>query len=120
MINNLAYYNSCFNDFGFSVLPFWGKYNNKNYPMDYTEKEKADLNKYIAIRGNETFKVEPIRVKDKICRAGQIYAHIMPDGEVCRCGAGGDLISKNFLMKNLVCWISLFLALLNTIVVLSG
>lgn len=99
-ILKLDYYYSYLKDFGFSVLPFWGKYNDKVYPKEYTEEEKFMINKYISKRNNENFKVDPPRVKTRICRAGQVYAHIMPDGEVLRCGWEGGTIYKNFFDGN--------------------
>lgn len=89
-------YYSDFQEFNFSVLPFWGKYNGKTYPQNYTEEEKGIINKHIAHRENESFKTEPPKVKGRICRAGQVYAHILPDGQVARCSFGGRLINKNF------------------------
>lgn len=90
IIDKLNNYYSHFQEFNFSVLPFWGKYNNKNYPLDYTEDEKAAINRYIAHRENESFKTEPPKVVGRLCHAGQVYAHILPDGEVLRCSFGGE------------------------------
>jgi hypothetical protein len=44
---------------------------------------------------NIMVKLSP-KVKGRICRAGQIYAHILPDGQVVRCSFGGGPINKNF------------------------
>lgn len=96
LIPNLDNYYSIFREFNFSVLPFWGTYNGKNYPMDYTEEEQSIINRYVAQRENESFKTVPSKVTGRICRAGQVYAHIEPDGRVLRCGSGGEQIHQNF------------------------
>ena len=96
LIPNLDNYYFNFREFNFSLLPFWGKYNGKAYPTNYTKEEKYIINKYIAHRENESFKTEPPKVKGRICRAGQVYAHILPDGQVLRCGFGGETINKIF------------------------
>jgi len=96
LIPQLGDYYAHFKGFNFSVLPFWGTYNGKMYPHDYTAEEKEAINIYIAHRENESFKTEPVRVKGRMCRAGQVYAHIEPDGRVLRCSAGAEPLQKNF------------------------
>lgn len=100
LIKDLDNYREIFKEFDFSVLPFWGQYNQKNYPMDYTEEEHYSVNRYIAKRESKDFKTDPTRVKGRTCRAGQVYAHIEPDGRVLRCSAGGEQISNNFYDDN--------------------
>lgn len=96
LIANLDSYYSRFREFNFSVLPFWGRYNGRRYPFDYTEEEKSIINRFIAHRGDENFKTDPARVKGRLCRAGEVYAHILPNGGVLRCSFGGESIRKNF------------------------
>ena len=96
LISNMDNYYFNFRDFNFSVLPFWGKYNGKAYPENYTEEAKSIINRYIAHRENESFRTDPPRVKGRVCRAGQVYAHILPNGQVLRCSFGGEPINKNF------------------------
>jgi len=96
LIFHLDEYHSYFKEFNFSVLPFWGTYNDKKYPADYTEGEKDIINRYVACREDENFKVDPQVVKGRIRRAGQVYAHIEPDGQVLRCSSGGESLSRNF------------------------
>lgn len=91
---------SHFKEFRFSVLPFWGKYEDKAYPQDYTTKEKDAINRYIAHQWDESFRTEPIRVQGRLCRAGQVYAHIEPDGKVLRCSAAGEPLIRNFYDEN--------------------
>lgn len=96
LIPKLDEYCLIFQEYKFSVLPFWGKYNEKNYPIDYSEEEKKVINKYIANRDGESFKTNPPIVKGRLCRAGQVYANILPNGEVTRCSFGGEKIGRNF------------------------
>jgi len=89
-----------FKEFNFSVLPFWGTYDAKTYPQGYTSYEKEVVNRYIARRENEDFKTEPVLVRGRLCRAGQVYAHIEPDGRVLRCSAGAQPLARKFYDKN--------------------
>ena len=73
------------------IIPFWGKYQDKDYPFAYTDEEK----KIIGINGTWFNKV---RKKDSICLAGFNSAIIFPDGKVARCGQIGEkVLVGNFL-----------------------
>lgn len=72
--------------FSFGLLPFWGKYNNIDYPQGYTDYEQEKINPCLGGRGG-IFELMPKKIKrGSLCRAGQIYADIRPDGRVQRCG----------------------------------
>lgn len=99
LVYNLDYYHSIFQGYNFKVLPFWGKYDGKDYPQSYTEEEKNLVNKYMGKRKEVTFSTNPPKVTGRLCQAGQLYAHILPDGEVLRCGFGGESMNRNFFDK---------------------
>jgi len=85
----------------FKIIPYQGKFNNKKYPQDYTLQEKilmdeisndsenSHVNK-LNMRWNEwnikKDKAEKSK-KGSLCRMGQMYAKICPDGKVVRCCA---------------------------------
>jgi MoaA/NifB/PqqE/SkfB family radical SAM enzyme len=100
LIPRLNNYYSLFCGFDFSVLPFWGKYNGKAYPQDYTEEEKNVIDKFIAQRENKSFKTEPPKVTGRLCRAGEVYALVQSDGRVLRCCSSNKGIHKNFYADN--------------------
>jgi len=100
LINNLENYYAFLRSFNFKAIPFRGVYDGKIYPFDYTPEEKDIIDKYIARREGVKFSTEPAKVNGRICRAGQIFANIMPNGEVLRCGSGQELIYKNFFDGN--------------------
>ena len=74
----------------FTVLTFWGKYNGKDYPQGYSDEEREILSLVLGTRGEsgEKFQLTPKITKGKLCRAGQTYALIHPNGNVYRCGGG--------------------------------
>jgi MoaA/NifB/PqqE/SkfB family radical SAM enzyme len=86
--------------FDFKLIPFHGEFEGKTYPKHYTEEESALLKEVsgnsIATQLNtrwyewEVEKKETQEVKGKLCRMGQLYAKITPDGEVTRCCASGS------------------------------
>lgn len=100
LIHNLEYYQSLLQNLNFQVLPFRGIYDDRLYPFSYTQKEKEIINKYIADRQGVKFSTEPPKVTGRMCRAGQVYANIMPDGAVLRCGSGQEVIHKDFFDGN--------------------
>lgn len=91
----------------FSVLSFWGRYNGKEYPQGYSDDEREILSSVLGTRGEsgEKYQLTPKITKGKLCRAGQTYALIHPNGDVYRCGGGNwkvqhapftNLFSKDF------------------------
>jgi len=108
-ISKLQKYKELFESFGFnfSVLTFWGEYGGRKCPQEYTDEEREIINKSIGVRGEsgEKFQVTPVKTRGKLCRAGQIYALIHPNGDVYRCGGSnwkvqhppfGNIFDKNF------------------------
>ncbi len=102
-IKLIKYYSEKFRDLGvpMEVLTFWGQYNDKTYPQNYTEEEKELIQPYLSKREGEKFQLEPKEVKGKLCQAGQIYANIKADGSTFRCGGRdaqliGNLFSNDF------------------------
>jgi hypothetical protein len=95
----------------FKVIPFIGEFEGKKYPVGYDVQQKRlleevatnteiesqkELNVQWLDQGeNEKFK------QNKICRMGQIYAKILPNGDVTRCchhegGKLGSIFDKDF------------------------
>ena len=74
----------------FTVITFWGNYNGIDYPQGYTAEEREIINSALGVRSEsgEKFQLKPVKTKGRLCRAGQIYALIHPDGGVFRCGGG--------------------------------
>lgn len=99
----------------FSILPFSGKFEGRSYPDDYLEFERRIMNgddNDIVNKKTISWKTEKqnITTKGKLCRMGQMYAKIHPDGEAYRCCAIGstklgNLIDGTFklLEEPLVC-----------------
>jgi hypothetical protein len=74
----------------FKIVPFFGVYDNKEYPGSYSEEEKS----LIGI-GDEWFK--KVRRGGSFCSAGHTAALIFPEGKVARCGQIGErLLLGNF------------------------
>lgn len=92
-LKDLSYYEQRFKSIGEDLkkIPFWGKYQGRDYPAGYTQEER----KIIGIDDNWFNKV---RKKGKICQAGHKVALIFPDGKVARCGQVGErVLIGNFL-----------------------
>lgn len=97
-----------------TLQPFIGNFENRQYPQGYTEKERQ----YFGIFNDDcnlktlNFKTtgEADSTKGRLCRMGQNYVFIHPDGEVSRCCRDhtislGNIIdgSFNLLEEPLVC-----------------
>lgn len=65
------------------VIPFYGRYNNADYPDAYSETERRMLGLGSAWENN-------VRRKGIMCKAGYRSALIFPDGKVARCGQIGE------------------------------
>lgn len=104
-IPKINYYKIKFSEqeINFFVQPYYGKYNGKEYPQEYTEEEKAIIGSFIGTRGGEDYKPEPVKTKGKICAAGFRYGVIKPDGKVFRCGGAeeviGDILDDGFELR---------------------
>lgn len=106
----------------FSILPFSGEYNGRAYPQGYTEEEKQLLMIFDDAVNKNTieWRTEKGRnnTKGELCRMGQMYARIYPDGEVHRCCNKdvlrlGNLVDGTFSLleepmpcesDNCLCW----------------
>lgn len=71
------------------MLTFWGTYNGKEYPLSYTDEERAIIDPLLQHRGGEVFQTTPVSTLGKLCNAGHYYGVIQPNGTVLRCGGGG-------------------------------
>lgn len=103
------------NDICFYILPFNGRFGDKEYPRDYSETETNFLNqlaeKSIVTKKSVDWALGGGKVrKQKLCRMGQMYAKIFPDGNAVRCCAKerhplGNIIDGTFrlLEEPLVC-----------------
>jgi MoaA/NifB/PqqE/SkfB family radical SAM enzyme len=118
----------------FSVLSFQGEYQNKRYPENYSEDEIKFLKRLNLSIGNYAeamakWDVEHKVIVDKpeesedilrICRMGQMYAWVLPNGNAFRCCKSpvslGNIIEGTFnllegpeicRLKNCICWRSM-------------
>jgi MoaA/NifB/PqqE/SkfB family radical SAM enzyme len=113
-----------------SILSFQGEYQGKKYPENYNEEERQIL-KNLNVSSGESAEamadwdvekkkigtVEEARAPLRVCRMGQMYTWIKPDGEAMRCCKSntvlGNIIDKTFNLldeaqgcsiKNCICW----------------
>ncbi|MBU1125373.1 MAG: radical SAM protein [Candidatus Omnitrophica bacterium] len=92
-LKNISFYQDKFKEKGeeLKIIPFWGKYQNQEYPFSYTQEEK----KMVGITDAWFSKV---RKKNSRCPAGYNSALIFPDAKVARCGQIGErMVIGNFL-----------------------
>lgn len=84
-LKDINYYMEKFNSIGerLKVIPFWGRYEDKEYPFGYTPVEKE-------IVGIDDSWFNQVRKKDSLCPAGHQSALVFPDGKVARCGQIGE------------------------------
>jgi MoaA/NifB/PqqE/SkfB family radical SAM enzyme len=106
----------------FKIIPFCGQYKGQWYPQSYTPEEKMLLEGFTKDSADQHLndmnsrwyewrvKKEDVEPESKIkkgrlCRMGQMYAKIHPDGSVTRCCAGthgrdsgylGSILDDNF------------------------
>jgi MoaA/NifB/PqqE/SkfB family radical SAM enzyme len=106
-IKNINLYKKIFNKEGidFYLQSFFGEYQGKKYPENYSEEEKEIILPFLGKRGNEKFQTEKLVTKGKLCNAGVKYGVIHPDGTVLTCGGItnnhnqkiiGNIFDKNF------------------------
>jgi hypothetical protein len=85
----------------FKIIPFSGVYQGRRYPAAYTEPEQALLKAQVAGSRDplgqainkqwQDFAAAPEddeqrkKLKGRLCRMGELYAKILPDGKVLRC-----------------------------------
>ncbi len=90
----------------FDIMPFRGEYQGRNYPKEYTEEEKRlikECDSQTAAKMLETYGGDKKNSrKGELCRMGQMYTKIHPDGTAYRCcfindgGKLGNLIDDTF------------------------
>lgn len=92
------------NHISFDIMPFRGKYQGREYPKGYSEEEKELIRNcdprtgtrmLESYSGEDEKKLSP---KGKICRMGQRYTKIHPDGTAYRC----CLIKEQGILGNLI------------------
>lgn len=91
----------------FTIMPFRGEFQGRVYPQGYTEEQKAliiqcDSNLTVSSKMIEWYGKDKLSRKGIICRMGQMYTKIHPNGEAFRCcfindkGKLGNLIDGTF------------------------
>jgi len=93
----------------FNISPFMGNYEGRNFPNDYNENERSVLRKIAndpCVKDDTNkewlnFRMNEEKRKDKMCRMGQTYAVILPNGDVKRCCSPftkkiGNIFEKDF------------------------
>ncbi|MDD4894253.1 MAG: radical SAM protein [Candidatus Omnitrophica bacterium] len=124
-LKNMSAFQEKFENSGitFSILPFGGDYGGKVYPEGYTQEELNYLNSLgTRVHVKETldfaFNITKRNTRGKLCRMGQMYAKILPNGEATNCCVPGalrlgnifdntfSLLEKPFLCEqdNCHCW----------------
>ena len=95
-------------DVRFVPIPFRGQYKNKIYPVSFTQEEKNliyDITNDIKDVDKKwsNVQVEQVDSKNKLCRAGQMYARVVK--ETGGRNMLGNILDKNFDMTKepLVC-----------------
>lgn len=88
----------------FIIQPFRGKYNGRTYPKEYTEEERKIFEQCSAGMPSGLFEHHLYNKKNeqenKLCRMGQVYAKIHPNGEAFRCCAPGAQRLGNLIRDN--------------------
>jgi radical SAM superfamily enzyme YgiQ (UPF0313 family)/MoaA/NifB/PqqE/SkfB family radical SAM enzyme len=88
----------------FVVQPFRGQYLGRQYPEHYTLEEKEVIRELagtdVNIIRDMEFQLERKSTYGRLCRAGQLMAHIGPNGDVKRCGEAvgkiGNILDSDF------------------------
>lgn len=79
----------------FKIIPFIGEFEGKKYPDNYDSEQKKLLEEAAVNTENQSQKelnaqwfnqnTDKKSMQEKLCRMGQMYAKILPSGEVTRC-----------------------------------
>ncbi len=92
-IGQMKYFQERFSREGLYFIPlaFRGTYNGMSYPRTYTKEEERQIFSVtddLELEHKERVikQVKQVKSKDRLCRAGQVYARIDTDGTVYRCG----------------------------------
>lgn len=117
-LEDISVYKSKFEEKGFNltIFPYRGPYENKKYPEGYSDKEKAllkQLGSSIETEANKDLYAVWVENKQErkpeaVCRMGQLYAKIVPDGRTYRCcaavhkdwGCLGNIVDSTFSLKS--------------------
>lgn len=106
------------NNIEFLIIPLQGRFFDKNYPEDYTEQELIFLKNMSVTTSNPAskdminFKVnkEDNNIKKRLCRMGQNFGLIRPNGDVFRCCTFekdaylGNIIDRTFKLLDKPTW----------------
>ena len=84
----------------FALAAFWGEYNDKQYPVAYSEKEKEAMRPYLGNIDRITYHLDGKSPKGKLCNAGYSYANIHADGKVVRCAQYADKPFDDIMGEN--------------------
>lgn len=95
------------NHISFDIMPFRGEFHGRIYPQEYIAEEKeviknCDSNLAISTRMLEWYGKGKLSRKGQLCKMGQMYTKIHPDGSAYRCcyiderGKLGNLIDGTF------------------------
>lgn len=91
-LERMKEYKSLFekNNISFTIMPFRGEYEARAYPAGYTEQEKdliraCDTNLTISAKMLEWYGGNKFSRQGKVCRMGQMYTKIHPNGDAYRC-----------------------------------
>jgi len=84
-LKEISFYEDKFNAIGekLKIIPFWGRYEDKDYPFAYSPDEKK-------LVGIDDSWFKKVRKKGSLCPAGYQSALIFPEGKVARCGQIGE------------------------------
>jgi molybdenum cofactor biosynthesis enzyme MoaA len=91
-LNKMKEYKTAFekNQLSFTIMPFRGEFQGRTYPQGYTEVERdlikaCDTNLTISAKMLEWYGGNKFSRTGKLCRMGQMYTKIHPNGDAYRC-----------------------------------
>jgi radical SAM superfamily enzyme YgiQ (UPF0313 family)/MoaA/NifB/PqqE/SkfB family radical SAM enzyme len=83
----------------FALAVFWGEYDGKKYPAEYTEEEKELMRPFLRKMDRIDYHLDATIPKGKLCNAGHTHANIKADGNITRCRALNDVSIGNITDK---------------------
>jgi MoaA/NifB/PqqE/SkfB family radical SAM enzyme len=85
------------------LQPFYGEFDGKVYPQDYTDEERSFINSFVkgddVQEENMLYQLDEKSVSDKLCYAGMKFAFIHADGKVTRCAEDHSVVLGNIADK---------------------
>lgn len=87
--------------FNLRVNGFWGEYENRNYPGQYTQRELEVLMPYLGDAYRISYNLKGESPKGKLCNSGYRRCMIGVDGAVTRCKSSPENKLGNILDGNL-------------------